>query len=76
MIPVFLSIDRSQIGAWRAARVFQCCRAFAHRIAPRCFIQARYVDHERVGWDFQMPNQGTALALRLFHKRLMGGPKW
>jgi hypothetical protein len=68
---VRLTIDRSQIGAYRAMRVFQSCRAYAQCIAPGCYIMAVYENHERVGWMFEMPGQMVAMRLRLFHLNAM-----
>jgi hypothetical protein len=68
----FLEIDRSKIGAWQAQMMFQCCRAFAHSLSPYCDMMARYVDHERVGWDFDLPTPEMAASLLAYHQHLMG----
>lgn len=74
MTNVFLPINRAEIGAWRAARIFQACRAFAREIAPRCEIGARYEERERIGWAFTMPSEPAAEALRQYHRRVMAAP--
>jgi len=73
-VEVRLDINRARIGAYRAMRVFQACRAFAHSINPACHIEAIYEDYERTGWRFAMPNRIAALRLRTFHERVMQAP--
>lgn len=69
---IFLHINRSEIGSWRASRVFLACRAFAETIAPNCDIQAEYAaSHERVGWTFFMPTDGTRDKLLAYYSTIM-----
>ncbi|MCX7380985.1 MAG: hypothetical protein NT133_06095 [Alphaproteobacteria bacterium] len=72
--PVTLSINESEIGAFRAHRLFQACRAFAQRIDPQCYIMADFVDFERVGWTFDMPSSTAAFKLRVYHDTIMRKP--
>ena len=71
---VSLIIDENEIGDYRAPRVFQACRHFAQRLAPRCYIMADYVDHARVGWTFHMPTETGAAQLRHYHQSIMARP--
>jgi hypothetical protein len=68
---VHLPIDRSKIGEHRARRVFQMCREFANTIAPGCYIMKYYIDHEHIGWYFDMPSEKEAQRLRIYHHILL-----
>lgn len=72
--PVSLTINEAEIGAYRAHRIFQACRAFAQHIDPRCYIMADYVDHQRIGWTFDMPSSTAAFRLRAYHDTIMRQP--
>lgn len=72
--PIFLHINRAEIGAWRASRVFMACRWFARTIAPNCDIQAKYTDYERVGWAFCMPTEDTRDKLLAYYSMIMQAP--
>ena len=72
--PVSLIISETEIGAYRAHRIFQMCRHFAQKIDPRCYIMADYVNHERVGWTFEMHSEVRELQLRLYHQTIMSKP--
>jgi hypothetical protein len=71
MEPLFLTIDSSIIGDWRAAQVFTACRAYAHYIAPHCEIMAEYENRQRIGWRFWMPTPATRAALLDYYQRIM-----
>lgn len=73
-LPIFLSINRAEIGAWRASRIFMACRWFAQTVAPNCEIQARYISHERVGWTFWMPTAETRDKLLAYYEMIMRAP--
>ena len=70
---VFLDIDRSKIGAYRAMRIFMACRAFAQRMWPNPTVvcQAVYRDYERVGWTFYVQTKPQEMLLRGYHADLM-----
>ena len=71
---VFLHIDRSEIGAWRASRIYMACRWFARTTAPSCEIAAKYIDHERVGWTFWMPTPESRDELIAYYDMIMRAP--
>lgn len=73
---VFLEINENNIGKYRADRIFVTCRSFAQKIAPRCYIMARYENNQRVGWSFEMPTKMAALQLRLYHDKLKKQPAY
>ena len=72
--PVSLIINENEIDAYRAHRIFMACRSYAQRAAPGCHIQADYVNHERVGWTFEMPTKTAAFQLRLYHDTIKSKP--
>lgn len=72
-IPVFLSIDRSRLGARRAATIFMACREAATRFCPDCRIEAVYEDRERTGWTFTVDTHLNALRLATYHQAAVAG---
>lgn len=73
--PIFLSIDRGKIGAWRASRIYMACRWFALTVDPNCDIQAKYdVDHQRIGWTFSMRTADGRKELHEYYSMIMQAP--
>ncbi|WP_090563350.1 hypothetical protein [Belnapia rosea] len=72
-LPVFLEINRAIIGARRAAWVYMACRYAAQKLDPSVRMQARYEDHERVGWTFYVKDSMTAMRLAICHAAVMQG---
>ena len=72
--PIFLHINRAEIGAWRASRIFMAVRTFAMTIAPNCCIQVKYLDRQRIGWTFAMPTDDTRDQLLTYYATIMRAP--
>lgn len=72
-VAIHLPIDRSLIGARRAAHVFMACHFAARRLDAAVRIQADYRNYERVGWTFYVKDNLTALRLALCHRAVMEG---
>ena len=70
---VYLDINRSKIGAYRASRIFMACRSYVQRLCQtRAQVsQAVYRDYERVGWYFYTQTERQAILLCEYYADVM-----